>query len=85
MVVIKRDPNGRAVVFCDPCLEPLVRALNQGGIPTVASCCGHGGLMGNIALKDGRELIIAANWDQARGVENMIGASVCDGKPRKGS
>lgn len=45
-------------VWCDPCLVPLVRALNDGGIRTVASCCGHGERDGSICLADGRELVI---------------------------
>lgn len=46
-------------VWCDPCLEPLVRALNDGGIPTVASCCGHGKRPGIVSLADGRQLFVA--------------------------
>lgn len=45
-------------VWCDPCLVPLVKALNDGGLPTVASCCGHGKQDGSIVLADGRELLI---------------------------
>lgn len=52
MVVIS---NG---VWCDPCLQPLVRALNEGGLPTVASCCGHGRRPGRVALADGRQLLV---------------------------
>jgi hypothetical protein len=37
---------------CDPCIEPLVRALNDAGIATRASCCGHGHRPGNIVLAD---------------------------------
>jgi hypothetical protein len=58
MTVVAVDDDGRATVWCDPCLEPLVRALNEGGVPTVASCCGHGQQPGNIALADGRQLLI---------------------------
>lgn len=62
MVVI--DPgtperHGRDGVWCDPCLAPLVKALNDGGVRTVASCCGHGAHAGSIALADGRWLHIA--------------------------
>lgn len=42
MIVIERDERDEPTVWCDPCIEPLVSALNQGGIKTVASCCGHG-------------------------------------------
>lgn len=45
-------------VWCDPCLVSLVRALNEGGIRTVASCCGHGKQDGSICLADGRELVV---------------------------
>lgn len=45
-------------IWCDPCLVPLVKALNEGGVRTVASCCGHGKNAGSIALADGRWLVI---------------------------
>lgn len=45
-------------VWCDPCIAPLVKALNDGDVPTVASCCGHGDRDGSIVLADGRELVI---------------------------
>lgn len=35
----------------DSCIAPIVRALNDAGVITVASCCGHGKRPGNIALK----------------------------------
>lgn len=47
-------------VWCDPCIAPLVTALNAGGLPTVASCCGHGRQRGMISLADGRELLVVA-------------------------
>lgn len=60
MVVI--DPG----IWCDPCLVPLVTALNEGNVPTVASCCGHGNYEGWIALNDGRVLVIEPNLDAAK-------------------
>lgn len=72
MVVLERDKDGRATIWCDPEIAPLVKALNDGGIPTIASCSGHGERNGNIALKDGRELIIANDWRDARKIENLI-------------
>lgn len=69
MVITHRDPDGRPAVWCDPCLEPLIRALNDGGVRTVASCCGHGKQPGNVALADGRELVIAPDYDTARAWE----------------
>lgn len=50
-------------VWCDPCLVPLVKALNDGGLPTVASCCGHGRCLGSIALADGRNLVLAPDGE----------------------
>ncbi len=58
MVTLYRDKDGKPTIWCDPCLAPLIVALNSSGIKTVASCCGHGKIPGNIALADGRELII---------------------------
>lgn len=58
--------------FCDPCIAPLVTALNVAGIATVASCCGHGCRPGHIMLADGRELVIARDWDEARKIERLF-------------
>ena len=49
--------NGR-VQCIDHCIHHIVAALNAGGVRTVASCCGHGDMNGNIILADGRVLII---------------------------
>lgn len=59
--------NGFPTVWCDPCLEPLIRMLNGGGLETVASCCGHGRWPGNIALADGRYLVIADDFEVVGG------------------
>lgn len=37
-------------VGIDACIAPLVKALNDAGITTVASCCGHGKTPPTIAL-----------------------------------
>lgn len=58
MVIIERDSAGTPTVWCDPCIAPLVAALNAGGLPTLASCCGHGHRPGRVTLRDGRELMI---------------------------
>lgn len=47
-----------AVKPIDRCIAPIVRALNEGGVLTVASCCGHGTSDGSIVLGDGRELFV---------------------------
>jgi hypothetical protein len=42
----------------DSCIAPIVRALQEGGIDMLASCCGHGHGPGEILLRDGRTLLI---------------------------
>lgn len=42
----------------DKCIAPIVKALNDAGIYTSNSCCGHGKEKGSIILHDGRVLII---------------------------
>jgi len=51
-------PSGGRVVYVDYCIADIVAALNAANIVTVASCCGHGEIDGNIMLDDGREIII---------------------------
>jgi hypothetical protein len=60
MVVLDPEPlpGVHKGVWCDPCIAPIVKALNDGGLPTVASCCGHGERDGRITLADGREVLI---------------------------
>lgn len=55
--------NGR--VYCiDWCIHQIVAALNAGGVPTAASCCGHGAIPGRIDLADGRILTISKKYEQ---------------------
>jgi hypothetical protein len=56
----------------DACIAPIVQTLNEVGIETVACCCGHGKFPGVISLKDGREILIARNYDEARLMESVI-------------
>lgn len=67
MVVLQRRNEGRIskpAIWCDPCLAPLIKALNDGGLPTVASCCGHGHRPGDVMLADGRTLLVLdGDWD----------------------
>lgn len=49
----------------DRCIAPIVQALNEARILTLASCCGHGKGPGSIVLQDGRELTIRARLDGA--------------------
>ena len=46
------------VVFVDKCISGIIQALNDAGIMTIASCCGHGKIDGSIILEDGRELVV---------------------------
>jgi len=60
----------RGIRSVDACIADLVRALNEQGMETVASCCGHGRMPGVISLADGREIIIARNYGEARQMFN---------------
>jgi len=42
----------------DTCIAPIVKALNDAGIDTVASCCGHEIGHGAIDLIDGRRIMV---------------------------
>jgi len=42
------------VRWIDYCIADIVAALNAANIPTLASCCGHGKMDGDIQLADGR-------------------------------
>ena len=74
----------------DSCIADIVETLNAAGLITVASCCGHGRGIGSIALKDGRELLIADSFKTARRVtdwfygdsphlHNNVPAPTCEG------
>lgn len=56
----------------DSCIAPIVRALNDAGVITVASCCGHGKRPGNIALADGREIIIVPDYETGRRIDAIF-------------
>jgi len=60
---------GGKVRDVDASIAPLVKALNEAGIVTVASCSGHGYQPGSIALADGLELLIAPDYETARQIE----------------
>lgn len=64
--------NVNEVVDVDECIAPLVRALNDAGIGTVASCCGHGHRHGNIALADGRELVLVRSYEEGRRIDSLL-------------
>ena len=56
----------------DKCIQPIVKALNDCGMKTVASCCGHGKTNGRITLKDGREIFIIPDFDTATAIERYF-------------
>lgn len=78
MVIIRHDENGRPTVWCDPEIADIVRALNDAGITTVASCSGHGLKPGIITLSDGRELIVCENREQAHKIEAVFLGINCE-------
>ena len=46
------------VQYIDICIADIVAALNAANITTLASCCGHNKIDGNITLEDGRLITI---------------------------
>lgn len=62
-------------VDIDKCIAPIVKALNDAGIITVASCCGHEKMNGIISLADGRQLEIYPDfdsWEKAKAKEKNV-------------
>ncbi len=58
------------LVWCDPCIAPLVSAMNTGGIRTVASCCGHDRCPSTVILDDDRFVVLMTRdqYEQIAGV-----------------
>ena len=48
----------RLVIKVDACIAPLIQMLNDYGIETVASCCGHGKTEGRIDFADGHVMLM---------------------------
>jgi hypothetical protein len=71
MTVIARDDQGTPTVWCDPCIAPLVAALNTGGVATTWSCCGHGRRPGAIGLADGRQLHVLPDLDALHAFDHL--------------
>lgn len=53
----------------DRCISELVTALNNAGITTIASCCGHGKRPGSIILHNEQELIISSGREMTKKLE----------------
>lgn len=72
MVTLYRNAEGKPIVWCDPCITPLVVALNSCGLSTVASCCGHNKRSGSIILSDGRVIEIHKSLELFKAGENQV-------------
>jgi len=57
-VKLFKKRKGSCYALVDSCIAPIVQALNDAGIETIASCCGHYKINGSIVLLDDRELVI---------------------------
>lgn len=68
--------GGKQQVGVDPCIAGIVHALNAGGMPTVASCCGHGHRPGTVILRDGRELFVFATREEGRDAGKMFDVDI---------
>lgn len=64
----KKDNRNKSknikMVMVDECIADIVQALNDNGIKTIASCCGHFKTGGQIDLVDGRKLFISNKGDR---------------------
>jgi len=59
-------------VDVDCCIASIVDALNQGGVRTAMSCCGHGEGDGFIMMADGRILaVLPQSAFKERGYQKM--------------
>ena len=56
----------------DHCISKIVKVLNDVGLKTIASCCGHKRRPGSIVLADGREIIIAPDYESARKIDSIF-------------
>lgn len=62
-----------AIKGVDRCIAPIVKALNDAGIHTGGSCCGHDKTDGFIALHDGT--LITVKRDHFRPEDAACGSS----------
>jgi hypothetical protein len=83
MVVVSQKLDGTPDVWCDPEIADIVRALNSGGIRTIASCSGHGHRPGRITLQDGREIILPRNEADTATIEAAFPLDI-NGLPASG-
>ena len=55
--------QGRTIIKVDSCIAPLVQMLNDYGIKTTASCCGHGKVEHSGIILDGRNVRVLPRDD----------------------
>lgn len=67
------DLLGQAVSV-DSCLAEIIQALNDGGVKTTGSCCGHGEKPGMIALEDGRMILVVGWPEEKKVLQDLIKA-----------
>lgn len=67
-----RWSDGVQIAHVDPCIAALVQALNDAGLQTLNSCCGHFQRPGWIALEDGRHLLIVPSLDAVKQIEAAV-------------
>jgi hypothetical protein len=79
----KRAGRSRKVAI-DNCLYWLVKCLNDAGISTASSCCGHGEEPGYIELRDGRTLFIASKKEAAM-IRDLFSRVVSEPRPSLGA
>lgn len=56
----------------DKCIAPIVKALNNIKVKTIACCCGHKRQPGSIILADGREILIFPDRESAKKAESLF-------------
>jgi len=69
---------GGRLIEVDAEIAHIVRALNDAGHKTIASCSGHGHRPGRIALADGREIIIARDFAEAGRIDALFPVDIND-------
>jgi hypothetical protein len=76
--LFRPNKKGRTHVPVDSCIAPIVQALQDAGIDTIASCCGHGKIPGSILFRDddkimgSRELIIVSDRDERNKIYDTL-------------
>ena len=55
--------QGRTTIKVDSCIAPLVQILNDYGVKTIASCCGHGKVEYSRIIIDARSVQILPKED----------------------